>query len=90
MNTITRQAATKVQLIEIEGFIYAYMSTLEECLKNTEECGLSIVDNIKMILGFGVKSAALGKFENLNVMDKQITFGIWIRVNLNLLDFITS
>lgn len=81
MNTITRQTATEEQLEDIHNYIHQFMGCLGEGLEGSDECGIPVADSITMILGTGVKSGALGKFENLDITNAEITFDVWIRVN---------
>jgi|SRR5579864_372311 len=83
MNTITRQEATEEQLEEIHHHIHAYMDSLAECLEGVDVAGIPVADGIKMILGVGVKAGALGKFENLNITDSEVSFDAWIRIGMN-------
>jgi len=83
MNTITRQIANEEQLEQIHHHIHAYMDVLGECLEGSDVANIPVVDSIKMILGVGIKSGALGKFENLNITDSEISFDVWIKIGMD-------
>lgn len=82
MNTITRQTATDAQLQEIYVFIGLYALTMENCVADANMLGIPVAECIKKILGLGIKSAALAKWENMKITDLYISFDVWLRVNV--------
>jgi hypothetical protein len=80
MNILTKETATSEQWAKIEHCSYVYVDTLRQLLEEIEQSNIPVGEVLKTVLGIGVSSGALGKFDSLKIDGNIITFDAWIKV----------